>query len=270
MGRSNSRDLDSPQRPGHLPESRGPGHRRTRASSAANDLCPSATQAATLAYRPRFLGRPLSSLASMEKRSHRRPAGDRRSLAPRGLPSLLAIISRPGPGRPPISEETQNLILRMATENHWRARKIQAEHEPTHQFLIFDNDAIFSAAVACSIAGFGVHPRRTAFRSPWGQNGTAERFVGTVRRGELPVTRGLKRRPPKTAAPRVHRVLQRRARPHLDQRRAGRPSLRNEAVGLASDHPVATHGRSAQPIYVARCRLIRVIEDGDVPAQARG
>ncbi|TMA34656.1 MAG: transposase family protein, partial [Deltaproteobacteria bacterium] len=53
--------------------------------------------------------------------------------------------------------------------------------EPTHRFLIFDNDSIFSSAVARSIAGFGIHPQRTAFQSPW-QNGTAERFVGTVRR----------------------------------------------------------------------------------------
>jgi putative transposase len=36
-------------------------------------------------------------------------------------------ISKPGPGRPPISEETKALIVRMATENGWRARKIQAE-----------------------------------------------------------------------------------------------------------------------------------------------
>jgi putative transposase len=36
-------------------------------------------------------------------------------------------ISTPGPGRPPISEETKSLIVRMATENCWRARKIQAE-----------------------------------------------------------------------------------------------------------------------------------------------
>jgi putative transposase len=36
-------------------------------------------------------------------------------------------ISTPGPGSPPISKETKALIIRMATENCWRARKIQAE-----------------------------------------------------------------------------------------------------------------------------------------------
>jgi len=36
-------------------------------------------------------------------------------------------ISTPGPGRPPIPEETKALIVRMATENRWRARKSQAE-----------------------------------------------------------------------------------------------------------------------------------------------
>jgi putative transposase len=183
-------------------------------------------------------------------------------------------ISTPGPGRPPISEETRHLIMRMATENPWRARKIQAElsklgirvslatisrylpraepkpgqhqrwmtflrnhkdliagmdffvvptvhfkllyawfaidhgrrrilhlnvtesptarwviqqlrhafsDEAAHRFLIFDNDAIFSAEVTSSIARLGMRPRRAAFRSPW-QNGTAERFVGSVRR----------------------------------------------------------------------------------------
>ncbi len=53
--------------------------------------------------------------------------------------------------------------------------------DPTHRFLIFDNDAIFSSEVASSIAGFGLRPKRTTFRSPW-QNGTAERFVGSIRR----------------------------------------------------------------------------------------
>ncbi len=183
-------------------------------------------------------------------------------------------LSQPGPGRPPISEETKSLILRMATENCWRARKIQAElsklgirvslatiarylpktqstpdplqrwttflrnhrdliagmdffvvptvrftllyvwfaidhgrrrilhynvtesptahwviqqlreafpDEPSHRFLILDNDAIFSSAVSQAVRSFGICPLRTAFQSPW-QNGIAERFVGSCRR----------------------------------------------------------------------------------------
>jgi hypothetical protein len=36
-------------------------------------------------------------------------------------------VSTPGSGRPPISEETKQFIVRMVTESPWRARKIQAE-----------------------------------------------------------------------------------------------------------------------------------------------
>jgi putative transposase len=183
-------------------------------------------------------------------------------------------ISKPGPGRPPIPEETKALIARMAMANGWRARKIQAElsklgirlglttisrylpkveaggdprqqwmtflrnhrdviagmdffivptvrmtllyvwfvldhgrrrvlhfnvtrypsarwviqqlretfpDHPTHRYLVLDNDAIFSAEVAQTVARLGIHLQRTALQCPW-QNGTAERFVGTVRR----------------------------------------------------------------------------------------
>ena len=53
--------------------------------------------------------------------------------------------------------------------------------EPTHRFLIHDNDSIFSPAVTHTIRSFEIDPKRTAFQSPW-QNGTAERVVGSVRR----------------------------------------------------------------------------------------
>jgi transposase InsO family protein len=54
-------------------------------------------------------------------------------------------------------------------------------NDPAHHFLVLDNDAIFSPQVAASIQGLGLTPKRTAIQSPW-QNGTAERFVGSVRR----------------------------------------------------------------------------------------
>ncbi|MCB9725555.1 MAG: transposase [Spirochaetaceae bacterium] len=38
-------------------------------------------------------------------------------------------ISKPGPGRPPIAAEVRALIRRLANENGWRARKVQAELE---------------------------------------------------------------------------------------------------------------------------------------------
>jgi putative transposase len=50
-----------------------------------------------------------------------------------------------------------------------------------HRFLILDNDAIFCPVITEVIQSLSLHPQRTAFHSPW-QNGTAERFVGTVRR----------------------------------------------------------------------------------------
>jgi putative transposase len=54
-------------------------------------------------------------------------------------------------------------------------------NEPAHRYLIYDNDSIFSPAVTNAIKSFEIDPKRTTFRSPW-QNGTAERFVGSVRR----------------------------------------------------------------------------------------
>lgn len=44
-------------------------------------------------------------------------------------------ISKPGPGRPPISAEVQALIRRLANENCWRARNVQAELEKLGIFV---------------------------------------------------------------------------------------------------------------------------------------
>ena len=66
---------------------------------------------------------------------------------------------------------------------HWviqQLRETFPDHS-THRYVILDNDAIFSAEVVRTISRFGIHLERTALQSPW-QNGTAERFVGTVRR----------------------------------------------------------------------------------------
>jgi transposase InsO family protein len=48
-------------------------------------------------------------------------------------------------------------------------------------YLVLDNDTIFSREVSAAIESFGIKPKRTAYRSPW-QNGTAERWVGSCKR----------------------------------------------------------------------------------------
>ncbi len=53
--------------------------------------------------------------------------------------------------------------------------------ESSLRFLIHDNDCIFSDRVLHTIDNLGLESKPTAYRSPW-QNGTAERWVGTVRR----------------------------------------------------------------------------------------
>jgi hypothetical protein len=48
-------------------------------------------------------------------------------------------------------------------------------------YLIFDRDSIFSAAVVNFIKAMGTKPVKTSHRSPW-QNGTAERWILSCRR----------------------------------------------------------------------------------------
>jgi transposase InsO family protein len=66
---------------------------------------------------------------------------------------------------------------------HWVIQQLRETfpNAPIHRFLVYDNDSIFSTTVTSAIKNFGIEPKRTAFRSPW-QNGTAERFVGSIRR----------------------------------------------------------------------------------------
>ena len=53
--------------------------------------------------------------------------------------------------------------------------------ESAHDYLIYDNDTIFSDRITEAIKHVGMEPKRTALGSPW-QNGIAERWVGSVRR----------------------------------------------------------------------------------------
>jgi transposase InsO family protein len=54
-------------------------------------------------------------------------------------------------------------------------------YDSAPDYLIYDNDSIFSDKVTEVIEYLGMKPKRTAYRSPW-QNGTAERWVGSARR----------------------------------------------------------------------------------------
>jgi len=56
--------------------------------------------------------------------------------------------------------------------------------EGPHRFMIHDGDKIFNRDVRDFLRMCGLRSVRTAFRSPW-QNGTAERWVGSVRRDLL-------------------------------------------------------------------------------------
>jgi putative transposase len=51
-------------------------------------------------------------------------------------------------------------------------------------YLIFDRGSSFNAGMIDVVKTFGIHPKRTSFRSPW-QNGVAERWVGSCRRDLL-------------------------------------------------------------------------------------
>lgn len=53
--------------------------------------------------------------------------------------------------------------------------------DETTQYVIRDNDKVFSEEFKRTITRFGLKDKPTAFRSPW-QNGRCERVIGTLRR----------------------------------------------------------------------------------------
>ncbi|HXJ32634.1 MAG TPA: integrase core domain-containing protein, partial [Candidatus Eisenbacteria bacterium] len=120
---------------------------------------------------------------------------------------------------------------------------------PLHRFLIYDNDAIFCSAITQAIESLGLHPRRTTLESPW-QNGTAERFVGTVRRelldhvvilGEDHLRRLLREYVEYYNTDRVHTSI------------ADAPEGRvcESKPSLGSEQSVTARGRSSWPICMA-------------------
>ena len=54
-------------------------------------------------------------------------------------------------------------------------------YDSAPDYLIYDNDSIFSGDVTRAIEHLGTKPKRIAFQSPW-QNGIAERWVGSCKR----------------------------------------------------------------------------------------
>ena len=127
---------------------------------------------------------------------------------------------------------------------------------PIHRFLIYDNDAIFSRRD---------HPRDRESRSPSPAHGApkslAEWDGGALRGNGSPGAArpcgGSARGPPETAAPRVRRVLQRGARPHLDRRRSRGPCRPRTALGASQGDWLAPRRRPAPPIRVGRgCVMI--------------
>jgi len=126
--------------------------------------------------------------------------------------------------------------------------------EPTHRFLIYDNDSIFSTAVTSAIKSFEIDPKRTAFRSPW-QNGTTERAVGSVRRELLDHVVVWNEDHLRRLLREYVDLLQRGACPHLDWRRTGWSTRGMSALNSRQGHRIPTCRRSPPPICLAQSIL---------------
>jgi transposase InsO family protein len=68
----------------------------------------------------------------------------------------------------------------------WVAQQLRETfpYDSASRYLIFDRGPQFNNEVIETVKSFGIHPKRTSFRSPW-QNGVGERWVGSCRRDLL-------------------------------------------------------------------------------------
>jgi len=74
-----------------------------------------------------------------------------------------------------------NVTFHPTTE--WVTKQIDKAFtvEKPPKYMIYDRDSKFSLPVTETLKSLNIEPVRTSYRSPW-QNGTAERWVGSVRR----------------------------------------------------------------------------------------
>ncbi len=150
------------------------------------------------------------------------------------------------PGRPAISEDIRELVLRVARENpRWgyqrivtaqQARQLAwslSERLPPLRFLIHDRDSKFSHAFNEVFRSEGVEIIRTPFRAPKA-NAFAERWVGTVRRDCLDWILIVSRR----QLDHVLRVYVDHYNSHRPHRALGlTPPTPEQRVRLVSSHP---------------------------------
>ena len=116
-----------------------------------------------------------------------------------------------------------NVTLRPTSQ--WVIQQLRESFpdDSTPNYLIFDNDTIFSNKVSASIKSLGITPKRTAFRSPW-QNGTAERWVGSCKRELIDHMIVLNEKAPASPPSRLCPLLQRGSGPHVSSGFARGPS----------------------------------------------